>query len=69
MYSVNPHILDVNSHTLCVNSHVVFEEFPVAGTKMTFDFYDCLKDLPYKSVGLVSGSSGVGNNRFIATNS
>lgn len=29
------------------------------------DFYDCLKDLPSGSIGLVRGSSGVGENRFI----
>lgn len=29
------------------------------------DFYDCLKDLPCGSIGLVSGSSGVENNRFV----
>ena len=30
-----------------------------------FNFYDCLKDLPSGSIGLVLGSSGIGNNRFI----
>ena len=30
-----------------------------------FDFYDSLKDLSVGSMGLVLGSSGVGNNRFV----
>ena len=30
-----------------------------------FDFYDSLKDLPSESIGLVRGSSGIENNRFI----
>jgi hypothetical protein len=40
-------------------------EITIKGEKCTLPFYERLKDLPDKEMGLVEGSSGIGNRRFL----
>ena len=46
-------------------SHVVFEEFPVAGTKMTLDFYNANKKMAVE----VDGYQHYTFNKFFHSNS
>lgn len=40
-------------------------ELTIKGEKCTLPFYERLKDLPDKAMGLVEGSSGIGSRRFL----
>jgi hypothetical protein len=40
-------------------------EVAIKGAKYTFPFYERLKDIPDKEIGLVEGSSGIGDRRFL----
>jgi S-adenosylmethionine hydrolase len=37
----------------------------IEGSERKFNFYEHLKDLPNKEMGLTVGSSGIGNYRFL----
>lgn len=55
-----------NAKTTVLSDEVIFAAGKEVGTTLgKFKFYDRLKDIPYGETAIYTGSSGIGDNRFL----